>query len=175
MPLIIANLLSFQSMFILGLVGLLLFGKDLPLMIRKAATEYYRYKKLISEATSDIRRELDSAATQIENEKRKIQDEVDKLKHDDLDDKDKMEAKDPYDATIGDTGYGGGDIPAPTHPHSIEAPAKPAADPLSLDVPSPSSLSHRATDPVKSAAAQAAALDTYQKGVPPPTKIPPPL
>ena len=161
-------------MFVLGLVGLLLFGKDLPLMIRKAATEYFRYKKLITEATADIRRELDTAATHLENEKRKLEEEVNKTIPR-LDDTMSMSTKNSYDTPADQSTYGDGDVPAQARQHSIEAPFKPAADPLALDVPSPTSLTHRVTEAAKSPAAQVAALDTYQKGVPPPSKIPPPL
>lgn len=164
-------------MFVLGLVGLLLFGKDLPLMVRKAATEYFRYKKLITEATVDIRRELDTAATHLENEKRKLEEEVHKTmpRLDDHTDPVESASNNSYDTPADQMTYGDGDLPAQAHQNTIEAPYKPVADPLALDVPSPSSLSHRGTDAVKSPAAQVAALDTYQKGVPPPSKIPPPL
>src|ERR1017187_10140765 len=61
---------------ILGLFGLLIFGKDLPTIARNAARQYYFYKKKFSDATADLRREMDNAASAIEEEKRKLEREV---------------------------------------------------------------------------------------------------
>lgn len=167
----IFNNLNASSIFVLGLMGLLLFGKDLPLIARKLAKEYFRYKKMINDATSDIQREMESAANHLEEEKRRFESEVNStvpsLDHTINSDSEK-------NGTESSNGSSYGDIPADPPPYS-SAQQKPSADPLSLDVPAPSSLSHRATEPVKSPAAQVAALDTFQKGVPPPTKIPPPI
>src|SRR5436190_22481982 len=72
----IFNNINGTTILVLGIIGLLLFGKDLPVMARKLAKEYFRYKRMLSDATSDIRREMESAADQIEEEKRKIEREV---------------------------------------------------------------------------------------------------
>jgi len=169
----ILNNLNASSIFLLGLVGLLLFGKDLPLIARNLAKEYFRYKKMINEATADIQREMESAASHLENEKRKLQSEI----NDSVPSLDNvMHSNDLSNSAYNNDSYGEGDIPVQSQQNTIATPpSKPAADKLSLDVPSPSSMSHRATDPVKSPAAHVAALDTYQKAVPPPSKIPPPL
>jgi len=161
------------TLIMLGIIGLLLFGKDLPLIARKLATEYFRYKKMINEATSDIRSELESAANQIEEEKRRIQMAAE-ASVSSLND---ITADTPDTPASADTSTA--DTPTntiePPRAAPSEVPSKPSADPLALDVPAPSSLSHRSTEPAKSPAAQVAALDTLQKGVPPPSKIPPPL
>src|SRR5438105_552727 len=74
----IFNNLTPTSIFVIAIIGLLLFGKELPSMARKAAKQYFRYKKMISDATGDIQREMESAANQIEEEKRKLEKEVNK-------------------------------------------------------------------------------------------------
>ncbi len=168
---IFAFTLNPVALFVLGVVGLLLYGKDLPLIIRKAAKEYYRYKKLINEATADIRGELESAANQLEEEKRKLQLEAE-ASVPSLND---SEPPPDTPASTEDSTNGSENSIAPPRPAPSEPPPKPSADPLALDVPAPSTLAHRATESVKTPAAQAAALDTLQKGVPPPSKIPPPL
>ena len=172
----ILNNLNGTSIFVLALIGLLLFGKELPSMARKAAKQYFRYKKMISDATGDIQREMESAANQIEEEKRKLEREVNKEMESTsaaLDVRDKPTESQP----AADNSYSNGAVPPGSYSAGtpLDLPPKPQADPLSLDIASPGSLSHRATNPVKSAAAQAAALDSIQKNVPAPSKIPPPL
>ena len=61
---------------ILGFFGLLLFGKDLPTIARNVARQYYFYKRKFADATADLRREMDNAASVIEEEKRKLEREV---------------------------------------------------------------------------------------------------
>ncbi|MEI6232764.1 MAG: hypothetical protein WCT04_06920 [Planctomycetota bacterium] len=174
LPLAILNNLNATSIFFLGLVGLLLFGKDLPLIARNLAKEYFRYKKMINEATADIQREMESAATHLENEKRKLESEINttipSLDNTINPSSNETTTSDPYS----NGSYGDGEIPSYSSHHTNETPAKPAADPMALDVPSPSSHT-RSTDAVKSPAANVAKLDTYQKSVPPPSRIPPSL
>jgi len=179
------NNINGTSIFVLGIIGLLLFGKDLPVMARKLAKEYFRYKRMISDATSDIRREMESAADQIEEEKRKLQREVEtempslnNLATEASNGSNYSNGNSYSNGSNGSSesnGNGSGyasntDIPSETSRIS-EPPPKPAANPLSLDVPSPSS--HRATDVAKSTSESAANLDKPQKDVPPPSKIPP--
>lgn len=170
----ILNNLNASSIFVLGLIGLLLFGKDLPLIARKVATEYFRYKKMINEATADIQREMESAANHLENEKRSLQASLSTTVPS-LDSMVNQSATDTYDSADNGSTYADSHVPEPSTHHPVSAPSKPAADPLALDVPSPSSMANRGTDPVKSPAAQVAKLDTYLKSVPPPSKIPPSL
>jgi|GEM_PF-1776474 len=185
----IFNLLDGTHLIVLCIFGLLLFGKDLPIIARKVAKEYFRYKRMINDATSDIRREMDNAADQIEEEKRKIISDLDK----------ENEASNGAASSNGSSDYnpGGssngensesngsengspdypyGDTP-PDAPQSrlVQTPAKPIADPLALDVPVPSATTQRATEAVKTPVASVAQLDTFQKSVPPPSRIPPPL
>lgn len=175
----IFNNITPGSLLVLALLGLLLFGKELPTMARNAARQYYRYKRMITEATSDIRREMDNAADQIEEEKRKLEREV----HKEMDSaKSSIESGVSSDEYASSDAYlngssGSGDSASPYSSPTVtpEPPPKPKADPLSLDVASPGTISHKATDAVQSPAAQIAKLDTIQKNVPPPKKIPPPL
>ena len=149
------NNINASSMFVLGLLGLLLFGKDLPLIARKLAKEYFRYKKMINDATSDIQREMESAANHLEEEKRRFESDVNST----VPSLDHVVNSDSTPKQIeSSNGSSYGDIPADPPPYSNATPQKPSADPLSLDVPAPSSLSHRATEPAKSPAAQVAAL-----------------
>jgi Sec-independent protein translocase protein TatA len=64
--------LSFNpvSLFVVGVVGLLLFVKDLPLIIRHMAKEYCRHKKLIRDAQAEIHREMELAEQRLKEEKR---------------------------------------------------------------------------------------------------------
>ena len=175
------NLLDGSHLIVLAIVGLLLFGKDLPVMARRAAKEYFRFKRMISDATSDIRREMESAADQIEEEKRKIQSEVNTS----MDSLNTIAdtASSNGSSSNGSNGTNGASVEAngngtvypygdtPESPRISQPPPKPAADPLALDVPTPST--HRATEPARSPAASVAQLDAFQKSVPPPGKIPP--
>ena len=173
----ILNNLNGTSIFVLALIGLLLFGKELPSMARKAAKQYFRYKKMITDATGDIQREMESAANQIEEEKRRLEREVNK-EMDTVSAGLDMNAGSTDNASIAnENAYSSGSNPPGSYGGSTpaELPPKPQADPLALDIASPGSLSHKATIPVKSPAAQALALDSIQKNVPPPSKIPPPL
>lgn len=175
----LATLFSPTMIIALLLIGLLLYGKELPMIARNAVKQYYRYKRMINDATADLRREMDSVADHLEEEKRKLQDsiqkEIDETKNTLSDEQKPDENKNADEPTV-DNSYSNGSTPPAPYDHTPgEVPPKPAADPLSLDVSSPGTLSHRATEPVKSAADRVAKLDSIQKNVPPPSKIPPPL
>jgi Sec-independent protein translocase protein TatA len=168
---------SGTQMLVMGFLGLLIFGKDLPTIARNAARQYYIYKRKFSEATADLRREMDNAASVIEEEKRKLEREI-KESMPTLDEHAEPTAAsaDPLTATDADPNLNGTpDEPATPPASAIPAPPqKPSADPLSLDVPAPGTLAHRVTEPAKSTVAKAKELDQL-KTVPPPTKIPPAL
>jgi len=51
---------------LIGLIALLLFGKSLPSVARNVGKQYHSFKRLITDASSEIRREMDAAADSID-------------------------------------------------------------------------------------------------------------
>lgn len=61
----LSNLMS-GDMLIIGLVALLLFGRSLPTVARNVGRTIAEFKRAASEATSEIKREMDEAARAVD-------------------------------------------------------------------------------------------------------------
>lgn len=57
----LSNLFSADAI-IIGLIALLLFGKNLPMVARNVGRTIAQFKRAANEATSEIKREMDAAA-----------------------------------------------------------------------------------------------------------------
>lgn len=57
---------------LVGVIALLLFGKDLPVVMRTLGKHYSRIKNTLNDAKSEFTREMDSAAREIEDAKKEV-------------------------------------------------------------------------------------------------------
>lgn len=57
---------------LVGVIALLLFGKDLPVVMRTLGKHYSRIKNTLNDAKSEFTREMDSAAAEIEATKNEV-------------------------------------------------------------------------------------------------------
>lgn len=57
---------------LVGVIALLLFGKDLPVVMRTLGKHYSRIKNTLNDAKSEFTREMDSAAAEIEAAKNEV-------------------------------------------------------------------------------------------------------
>ena len=73
---------------LIGLIALLLFGKSLPSVARNVGKQYHSFKRLITDASSEIRREMDAAADSLDKvaeETKKAADLLGLLQHNPID------------------------------------------------------------------------------------------
>lgn len=71
MPLALLNDLGGGEILVIGIAALLLFGRDLPVIARKFGRLVAEFKRGMSDASLDIRREMNAAADQVEETGRK--------------------------------------------------------------------------------------------------------
>jgi sec-independent protein translocase protein TatA len=57
---------------LIGLIALLLFGKNLPTVMRNVGKAYGSFKNTLNEASNEFKREMDAAASEIEAAKREV-------------------------------------------------------------------------------------------------------
>ena len=142
----LSNLFS-ADMLIIGVLALLLFGKNLPTVARNVGKTIAEFKRAASMATSEIRREMDDAA--------RAADVKSELRTDNL------------------MGSGAAPSQAPRTPDATSG--KPRVQPAAASntgAYTPAPATPRTSQP---AVSPAAALDTFRIDVKPPTKIPPPV
>jgi sec-independent protein translocase protein TatA len=149
------------EMIIVGIVALLLFGKNLPTQARNIGKAIGEFKKTLNEAKTEITKEMDNAAREAENVTRDL-----KL-HETVSDINNTLRDDP-----------GPKLDMPAH-SPAPAPAAVASTPTALDAPSANSNSVTSTPTEKPRHEQslstAASLDNLERNIPAPTKIPPPV
>ena len=141
---------------VIGIVALLLFGKDLPAVTRKFGKVYGEIKKTLSDASSEIRREMDAAAHSVDDATKDLKNVTKDVKW---------------------TPSSLLDLPVVNPP-----PAQPTLAPPPASIPQNGngqnnygSVPHDAPRSLPRTISASAALDTYQREVVPPTKIPPPV
>ena len=140
---------------VIGIIALLLFGKNLPMQARNLGRAIAEFKRTISEASNEIHREMEAAADGMEKTVEEVAAEVKK--------------DDPL-AGVEHAITGEG------NPSAAPQTAADTAPPAGSPVTSPAA----ATPEVPAAAAasavsSAAALDDLVRNLPPPTTVPPPL
>ena len=148
------------EMVVMGLLALLLFGKNLPKQARNLGRAITEFKRTLNQATEEIQREIRAAADTTEEAVKETAHEI---------------AKDnPFPAVQQEVKNSFNEIsPAP-------APAPPASDtaPSPGPVTSPYNTGTASTEAPRPAAltvSAAAALDELARNLPPPSKIPPPV
>ncbi|MCY3021578.1 MAG: twin-arginine translocase TatA/TatE family subunit [Planctomycetota bacterium] len=149
---------------VIGIIALLLFGKNLPAQARNLGRAIAAFKQTINQASSELHREMDAAAEGVEEAANEIKDEVKK----DDPTAGLAEAVSGDTATSGTAGQTSSGIPA-GGPGS-DSFASPSAESQASSVPAPASSA-----PPAPAVSEAAALDALPRNIPPPTKIPPPV
>jgi len=152
---------------IIGIIALMLFGKNLPAVSRSFGKAFAQFKKGISEATTEIKSEMESAADEVQTMKSEVAASI-KV---DLRDVEKAE-------TVGENKLSQGGQQA--LPAQIEP--QPKNDEKRVDTAQSLDRAETATRPLirpapgtvaAGAVSSAAALDKLE--VPPPAKIPPPV
>ena len=144
------------EMVVMGLVALLLFGKNLPKQARNLGRAITEFKRTLNQATEEIHREIRAAADTAEEAVKDATNEV---------------AKDnPFPAVQQEV----------RNQLSEVSPALPASDtaPPPGPVTSPyntGTASSEAPRPAALSVSAAAALDDLARNLPPPSKIPPPV
>ncbi len=150
------------EMVIVGIVALLLFGRNLPTQARNIGKAIGEFKRTLNDAKTEITKEMDNAAREVElaaadaKIKESISD-IDRTLRDD--------PKPEPQARL--------DVPTPTPPATAAVPDKP----MGLDSPSAGSISQSTLEKPRNSGAvsDAAKLDSLERNIPPPTKIPPPI
>lgn len=148
------------EMLIVGVVALLLFGRNLPTQARNIGKAIGEFKKTLNEAKTEITKEMDNAAREVEKAAADA-----KIKESIAD----------IDRTIKDEPAPRLDVPT----HSSPAPVASAIPerPMGLDTPGASAASVTSADKSRAPAAisTAAALDNLERNIPAPKTIPPPI
>jgi len=148
------------EMVIVGIVALLLFGKNLPTQARNIGKAIGEFKKTLNDAKGEITKEMDNAAREVEKaaEDAKLKETVADL-HKSI--KDEPASK----------------LDMPTHNPPAAAPVPAPEKPMGLDSPSASSVATSSLEKPRAAVAvsHAAALDNLERNIPAPKKIPPPI
>lgn len=146
------------EMIIVGIVALLLFGRNLPTQARNIGKAIGEFKRTLSEAKTEITKEMDNAAREVEKAA------ADAKIKESLADIDRSISDDPGPKL---------DMPPPSTPVLVAAPEKP----MGLDAPSAGSASVSTTDNLRApgAVSGAAALDNLERNIPAPKNIPPPI
>lgn len=182
LTLAIFNDLGGGEMLVVGLVALLLFGKDLPHATRKFGKIYSEIKRGLNDASYEIRREMDNAARSIDEATKDAKDSFADTSHEI-----KSALNEPFKTDTIETPA----IPpeqistvAETSSPEIARKPVPAETPVSLDAPLPlhdisttpaASAPVPRTNRINSSMSPTAALDTFKRDVALPTKIPPPV
>lgn len=137
------------EMIIVGIIALLLFGKNLPTVSRNVGRAIAEFKKTLSAASSEIKREMDAAAAEVEASTKDI-------KNDNTLDEVKSSIKNAFSD---DTGGSSGS--------AYSAPASLPSDIPSSEPERPKIMAPSISD--------AAALDALPRNIPAPSKVPPPI
>jgi TatA/E family protein of Tat protein translocase len=148
---------------VIGIVALLLFGKNLPKQARNIGKAIAEFKRTLNDASSEIHREMDAAAEGMEEAAKDVGNEI--AKDNPLQDVQQAVAGDnPSPAAspvASDT------APAPGTPITESATATATATPAAAaEAPAPQTAK---------AVSNPAALDDLLRNIPPPTNVPPPL
>lgn len=144
---------------IIGIVALLLFGKNLPKQARNIGKAIAEFKRTLNDASSEIHREMDAAAEGMEEAAKDVSNEI--AKDNPLQDVQQAVAGD--NASPAASPVASDTAPAPGTPITTEsAPAAAAA----AETPAPQTAT---------AVSNPAALDDLLRNIPPPTSVPPPL
>ncbi len=141
----LSNLFSVDAL-VIGLIALLLFGKNLPSVARNVGRTIAEFKRAANEATSEIKREMDAAA---------VASEFSDLKN---------TLRPDYNSGTASTATSAPDTVTPG----------PRVQPAPNTV-STANYTPRPAPAKTPAVSAAAALDTFRIEVKPPTKIPPPI
>ena len=146
------------EMVIVGIVALLLFGKNLPTQARNIGKAIGEFKKTLNDAKGEITKEMDNAAREVEKAAADA-----KLKETVADLHNSIKGEPPQKL----------DMPMHNPPAPVAAPEKP----MGLDAPSASSVATSSMEKARApvAVSHAAALDNLERNIPAPKKIPPPI
>lgn len=185
---------------LVGVIALLLFGKDLPVVMRTLGKHYSRIKNTLNDAKSEFTREMDSAAREIEDAKKEVG--LDKTLNERIsfDDDHPEHNIAPEVSTTPNAPY---TLPSPPAesidqgPESLDklsaaplTPVTPAASSTPAPTPAPDAAAAVAESPAPTAVATSepaapvvdtsksatpATLDDLEKRIAPPKKIPPPV
>lgn len=163
---------------VIGVIALLLFGKNLPTVMRNLGKAYGQFKTTLNAASSEFKKEIDIAAEELEKAKREadVKKELSTVSED---------LNKSINSTLNDE-----PSPSPqseyTEPPALVDDLQPKprpAPPDSIDQ-SPSSLDSAASAPAAKStdvaeapkpAASPISLDQLEKKIAPPKKIPPPI
>lgn len=158
----IFNDLGGGEMLVVGFVALLLFGKDLPTATRKFGKVYSEIKKGLSDASFEIRREMDHAAQSLDEAAKEAKSAANDVKKEIHSAKNEVSSPTPssMDSLAGSNGYD-------DHSAKLGYDSTPPVNTVSTTP---------LTRVVKAASVSpSAALDSFQRDIVPPTKIPPPV
>ena len=148
------------EMIIVGIVALLLFGKNLPTQARNIGKAIGEFKKTLNDAKGEITKEMDNAAREME-----------KAAHDA---KLKETVADLHNSIKGDPAP---KLDIPSYNTPAPSPVAAPEKPMGLDSPSATSVATSSLDTPRApgAVSHAAALDNLERNIPAPKKIPPPI
>jgi len=150
---------------VVGIIALLLFGKNLPRQARNLGRAIAEFKRTINQASDEIHREIDAAATDVEESTKDVAQDI---------------AKDNPVSGVEEAVRSGMEQPAATQ--SVADTAPPPGTPVTSSEPreSASSAAQPSADSgpapqTATAVSSAAALDDLVRNLPPPSKVPPPV
>ncbi len=181
---------------LIGVIALLLFGKDLPVVMRTLGKHYSRIKNTLNDAKSEFTREMDSAAQELEEAKRELAEAKRNMAVEGLNERISFDDESPAPSTTPDLTTNNSPYTPPTQPpESIDQgpesldklSAAPTLSSTPAPTPAPAPVAET-TAPVanlETPAAETAAdapkpsdaptLDDLEKNLVRPKKIPPPI